>query len=387
VIYPELEAAELMGRKAMFERRSIEENARKGIDPQLLERSLHCVEYVAQMVSAGLELVFKGGTACQLLVGEGIQRLSIDVDIAVECSGDELRAALGSISGRLGGRTYIPAEVPKKGLDAVPLLMFNISAPTYYPGQKRQTMIKLDAMLEAPKYATEFHRLSTFYYVSDVRVRTPTTGSMLGDKLSTLGPRTVGIPADRAVDNAKQFYDIGSLLTKPFDFADVKRAHRACFDDVARWRGLSVDYGDALLDLVEWCKVASAIQFPPPGTDSGKLGLIEGLSRGVEGFGGYIAKENALSKGRLRETASRAALLAKIISMNGEGGRLLDFVVNPSRFSRCIIDVFPEIADKVARVEKKERWHMHMNEFRNNPLAMAAWFGYWYPEDLQRILG
>jgi hypothetical protein len=189
------------------------------------------------------------------------------------------------------------------------------------------------------------------------------------------------------VDNAKQFYDIGSLLTKPFDIADVKKAHRACFDDVARWRGLSVDYDDALRDLVEWCKVASAIQFPPPGTDSGKLGLIDMLSRGVEGFGGYIAKENALSKGRLREMASRAALLAKIISMNGEGGRLLDFVVNPSRFSRRIIDVFPEIADKVARVGKKERWHMHMNEFRNNPLAMAAWFGYWYPEDLQRILG
>lgn len=125
MIYPELEGAPLIGRRAMFEKRSIEAKARKGIDPLLLEWSLHCVEYVAQMVSAGLKLVFKGGTACQLLVGEGIQRLSIDVDIAVDCSPDELRAALGSISGKMGGRTYSPAEVPKKGLDAVPLLMFN----------------------------------------------------------------------------------------------------------------------------------------------------------------------------------------------------------------------------------------------------------------------
>ena len=387
MIYPELEGAPLIGPKAMFEKRSIEAKARKGIDPLLLERSLHCVEYVAQMVSAGLNLVFKGGTACQLLVAEGIQRLSIDVDIAVDCSGDELRTALGSISGKMGGRTYSPAEVPKKGLDAVPLLMFNISAPTYYPGQKRETMIKLDAVLEAPRYATESHRLAMFYYDSDVRVRTPTTGAMLGDKLSTLGPETIGIPPERAVDNAKQFYDIGSLLTTPFDLADVRMAHRACFDEVSRWRGLSVGYGEALRDLTDWCKVASALQFPPPGTNSGKLGLINTLSKGVEGFGGYIAKENALSKGRLRELASRTALLAKIISLEGDGGRLLDFVVTPSRFSRRILEAFPEISDKVARVQKKERWHIHLNEFRNNPLALASWFGCWYPDDLDRILG
>jgi len=387
VIYPELENAGLVGKKSLFEKASITRAARRGIDPALLERSLHCMEYAAQLASTGLDFVFKGGTACQLLVGGAVHRLSIDIDIATNATEREIRQAMISVTARTGGRTYVPADVPRKGLDGVPILMFNISAPTYYPWQKPETMIKLDIVQKTPRYDTAKRRLATFYYESDVEVRTPTVGAMLGDKMSTLGPDTIGIPPDRAVDNVKQFYDVGSLLWLDFAPAEVKKAYQACFRDQARWRNISISAEDALLDLAEWCKVASAMQFVPSGVDSKKRQRIQALSSGVEGFAGYIAKENSLTKRRLREIASRTALVSRLLREDMDEGILFDFVRHPDTYRDAVLKGFGEIEKGMEEVPATERWHIHPKEFKNNPLSMAAWLGYWRPDRLAGLLG
>ena len=346
------------------------------------------MEYVAQLTDAGLEFIFKGGTACQLLLGGELQRLSIDIDLATRCTEEEVRDALDRVRERTEGRTYGVTPVPKKGLDAVPLAMYNVSAPTHFPGQKADTMIKLDVVLHEPGYPVWSVPLRTFYYESEVMVRTPTPSSMLGDKLTTLGPGTVGLPSSRPVDNVKQFYDIGSLLGLDFDPRAVRGAYNACFEEVAAWRDLSIPPEDGLRDLEDWCKVASCLPFVTQGAlEMGRGEHVRALTRGVDGFSGYITRANRLTKRRLRDIASRIALLSRLLRDGSDEGTLLNFVRDPARFRELVHERFGAVVDGIARVDPQERWHIHISEFKNSPLALAAWYGHWDPEGFVDVLG
>jgi hypothetical protein len=387
-VYEELEGAPLRGGRELFDVERIRSHAARGVDPLVLERSLHCMEYVAQLTDAGLDFVFKGGTACQLLLGGGLQRLSIDIDLATRCTGEEVRSALDRVRERVGGRTYGVTSVPKMGLDAVPLAMYNVSAPTHFPGQKADTMIKVDVVLHEPGYPVWSVPLRTFYYESEVMVRTPTPSSMLGDKLTTLGPRTAGLPASRSVDNVKQFYDVGGLLGLEFDPRAVRGAYDACFGEVAAWRDLSISPEDGLRDLEDWCKVATCLPFTTQGAqEMGRGEEVRGLARGVDGFAGYITRANRLTKRRLRDIASRTALLSRLLRGGPGEATLLRFIRDPARYREVVHERFGAVLDGVAGVDPRERWHIHLSEFKNSPLALAAWYGHWDPGGLVDVLG
>lgn len=51
-----------------------------------LERSLFSLEYVGQLWESGAEIMFKGGSAVQIFLGDAWNRLSVDVDICTELS-------------------------------------------------------------------------------------------------------------------------------------------------------------------------------------------------------------------------------------------------------------------------------------------------------------
>lgn len=57
----------------------------------------------------------------------------------------------------------------------------------------------------------------------------PTTESILGDKITTLAPNTIGIPyfkgdKNRGLEIAKQIYDTGNLFDETVDFEKVKQS-------------------------------------------------------------------------------------------------------------------------------------------------------------------
>jgi len=345
------------------------------------------MEYVAQLASTGLRFVFKGGTACQILLGGELQRLSIDIDIATDTSEREVLDALDGISARMDGQAYAHAPVKMHGEIGVPLRLFNVTAPTYFPVQIRATMIKLDVVLHAPMYALTSTPLRSFYYKSDISVTTPTASAMLGDKMSTLGPSTIGLGETKVIDNLKQFYDIGNLLALGFDIEEVRVAYRSCFEEVSKWRGLDITIDDAHDDLEGWCKVASARPIQS-GDDSGTGKWIQArrLDNGLDGFSGYISRHNRLSKRRLRDIAARIALLSRLLRTGITKGRLFDFVKDPKLFQRMVVSGFQTVLDGVSAVPKAERWHIHIPEYRNNPLVLAAWWGHWDPDGLARLL-
>ena len=387
-MYPELEGKPLLGQRASFERGSIEALSRGGINPMLLERAVHCLEYIAQMGSTGLRFVFKGGTACQLLPGGDLQRLSIDVDVATDAPAPLVMEALDEIKARMGGTIYVHAPLRRKMDDGIPLLMFNITAPSYYPVQTRETMIKLDVVLHEPLYELRTTPLRSFYYGSDLVILTPSPSAMLGDKLSALGPNTIGLPAERVVDNFKQFYDIGNLLALGFEVRAVRDAYVSCFREVSAWRRLDISIDDAHDDLEGWCKMASALPHYSGDDVGGERGSqIRRLAEGLEGFSGYIRRANRLTKRRLRDIASRIALFSRLLRAGAPESTLYDYVRDPKRFQGAVVNGFQTILDGVSAVPREDRWHVHIPEYQNSPLALAAWYGYWDPEGLEVVLG
>ncbi|MCF7853493.1 MAG: nucleotidyl transferase AbiEii/AbiGii toxin family protein [Candidatus Pacebacteria bacterium] len=66
------------------------------LSPNLLETANHAFEFLAELATRELPFVFKGGT-CILLLVDDFRRLSIDVDIALPMSRDEMLPVLESI--------------------------------------------------------------------------------------------------------------------------------------------------------------------------------------------------------------------------------------------------------------------------------------------------
>jgi hypothetical protein len=68
------------------------ENIKKIVDEKKLtsvanlERALFSLEYVGQLWESGADIVFKGGSAVQILLGDTWNRLSVDADICTELS-------------------------------------------------------------------------------------------------------------------------------------------------------------------------------------------------------------------------------------------------------------------------------------------------------------
>jgi hypothetical protein len=89
----------------------------------------------------------------------------------------------------------------------------------------------------------------------------------------------------------------------------------------------------------------------------------------------------------LRDIASRIALFSRLLRTGAPEGTLYDYVRDPKRFQGAVVNGFQTILDGVSAVPKEDRWHVHIPEYQNSPLALAAWYGYWYPEGLGALLG
>jgi hypothetical protein len=378
-----------IGDKNSFDGTKILAFRSQGLDPRLLERAILCLEYVSQLRARGLEFVFKGGTACQLLLPEPIRRLSIDVDISIDFDKKVLEGSMDRIKDGFKGNGFDwrPVEM-KKGLPE-DLALYNISAPSLIDPGGEMVTIKLDAILYRPRYKTQRVALRTAYYNSETVVEVPVLEAMLGDKLTTLGPKTVGRPLDIPADYAKQVYDIGRMLASAKKIEDIASAYSDCFEYTKTYRGLDITILDALKDLDDVCRIITTMPFPPKWLSKEQMDSRDKLLRGFEGFSGYITKRNRFTKKEARETASRIVFLGKLLErylrreMNAE---LCDRVLNEHRTELERIATnrkrFEDALIRIQSLPEEERWHVYLGELRNSPMAAVYWYGYWFMDDL-----
>lgn len=202
------------------------QNERGQLSPSLLETTNYAFELLAELVKRGLPLVFKGGT-CIMLLLDDFRRLSIDVDIALPMTSDEVFPVLQSIAAET---RFLDVEHLDRDPHRLPkrhhYLFHYPSVYTQQPGSLQLDILEDDAhypeLIETPV------EHSLVEVEEDVAVRVPTVEGLLGDKLTAFAPTTIGIRYGSYKDGiriVKQICDVGELLTHIKDLDAVRAAH------------------------------------------------------------------------------------------------------------------------------------------------------------------
>lgn len=349
-----------------------------------LEKAMFALEYVAQLQESGLGFVFKGGSAVQILLGDRWNRLSVDVDICTDATEDELNGALGAIECRFGGRGFSCDARETEILGSVPFYSYRVTTPAL---TDKPRVILLDTMGLKTDYATTRVPLKTFFYESTIDVTTPTVGSMLGDKLTTIGPKTVGrIMRDSrsGLEYAKHLYDINALSHADHSHEECIHAYSESVSLQSRIRCRDFTIAECVDDAVFICQVASLPQTPAPSyferLDSEKEGRArsehEILRKGLRGFLPFLVRGASYTWDHLRENASRTALLTKMVKARLSPGEAKEILGKTPPYRREEIQALWNELEAL-RLPADETWFIDPREILNFPSVLQAWYQFY----------
>jgi hypothetical protein len=227
-----------------------------------LEKAIFSLEYLAQLQKGGLDFVFKGGSAIQVILQSRWGRLSVDADICTDASEEELLEIMKGIYKRFDRAAF--SFKARNGPEGGPVPFYNyiLDVPSIVETGDARNFL-LDVMGARPKYATTQVALKTPFYDSSVSITTPTIGALLGDKLSMIGPNTAGrrlADSRNGVEYAKHFYDINSLQEFDFDFEDCRSAFHEAIEMQSKIRKKRLSVGECCEDMLFTCEVACLSQ-------------------------------------------------------------------------------------------------------------------------------
>ena len=186
----------------------------------------------------GDRIVLKGGAAVQFYLPIAAQRTSVDIDMIFAGTKEEIEEALELITQNLKGneiffqfRPHIP-QMPKTNL---PLHTYYVNVPTVLNDNELRSLRRKEEHEEAhQELKIEFIVNYADIDISKVRgdqifaVASPFYYNILpinylfADKLSTLGPSTIGIQDNRLDEQVKQFYDIWMLMKYNFSTINLE---------------------------------------------------------------------------------------------------------------------------------------------------------------------
>jgi Nucleotidyl transferase AbiEii toxin, Type IV TA system len=259
------------------------------LNPRLFEKTSRALKVLEAMVLSGKPFIFKGGTALMLLLKEPT-RLSIDLDIIVEEDVSDLSDWIESFlpeGYRLERKPRVDTGIPKNH--------YKIHYDTVLDGEPVEDNILIDVLFEKNRYArvidTPIHLGFLAMEGEPVVVRTPDLSSMLGDKLTAFGPRTVGVPYMRAnetpseLEVLKQMHDVARIIERldlEIDLQEVRTTYHNYVAKEAAYRGKNLTPADTLKDAYHTalCLISN-----------GSLGDTEAITylrKGKEGLSNYV---------------------------------------------------------------------------------------------------
>lgn len=218
------------------------------------------------------KIVLKGGAAAQFYFPVENQRTSIDIDIICSAHEVEIKRALEQIEKAFSGsgnlfkaRLYTPNQ-PKTVL---PLHTYHMEVPSVCTGKelfgKSPGVQEIKIEFHFSKGPLPIYSIaapSIFAVKTDLSYQVLPLNDLIGDKLTTLGPNTIGIPVERADELVKQVYDLASLLEfhwEEVDFPSIRKAFLSRAKGEAGQRGLSKSMPEIFFDMVGQMKRISVI--------------------------------------------------------------------------------------------------------------------------------
>lgn len=331
-----------------------------------LERALFALEYVGQLWDNGLDLVFKGGSAVQILLGDSWNRLSVDADICTELSVEEIEKNLDEIKKKFKGKCF--DYEPRGDPDGDLFRFYRLTSPPITGPQRK---FLLDIQRIEPNYRLTETPLKSFFYDSDIIIKTPTGSSILGDKLSVIGPSTIGRKLDdsrNGIEYAKHFYDIFCLSNNFEEFSETRKTYYSCVEIQSEIRGKDYTREECIKDALLTCKTAS-LPFNEElvnnmSEDNMILKQYENLKKGVRRFGPFIVDEHFYNWESLREYASKTANLFKALKQGTKITKKKDAELD-------------EMIETLSALPEEERWFMDFDELRLSPQVVKNWYHFY----------
>jgi len=352
-----------------------------------LERAIFSLEYLGQLQKEGLDFVFKGGSAIQVILRDKWTRLSVDADICSNVSEKELTEIMGNIHQKFDKAAFSFKVRDRTIAGSIPFYLYILEAPSIAViGETRSCL--LDVMGIKPNYATTQVALKTPFFNSDITITTPTTGALLGDKLSTIGPNTMGrhlVDSRNGVEYAKHFYDIKNLQEADFNFKDCRSAFHEAIELQSKIRSKNFSVQECCEDMFFTCKVASLPQSiseqliaklsEQPGVRARSEFRI--LRDGLARFRPFLVRGLTYSWDDLRYCAALAALLTKMVQLDLSEEEIKAILKAniPSK-----IEEIKSVAAKIAAIPEQDRWFIQLDELVNFPRILQAWHDYFFLE-------
>lgn len=193
----------------------------------------------------GDRIILKGGAATQFYVPISYQRTSIDIDMICLASREEVHAVIREIEKDFDGvgeycklKLYSPKN-PKLGLDALETYYMTVpsecSEDELFATRGTQ-QVKIEFLYSEDAYTiNRVHQPKLFALETDKEFNILSFENLFADKLTTLGPNTIGIPEERSDEQVKQVYDVITLFLHNYDqVLERKKIIRSNYEKVAR---------------------------------------------------------------------------------------------------------------------------------------------------------
>ena len=216
--------------RSIFERTQIEKRMYDGGFNSIAKFELFVwdIEVFLQLQKRlGDMIILKGGAAAQFYLPIPAQRTSIDIDMICTASHNELHKAISEIEAVLnGGEDYCMFKIhkpknPKLGLETLETYYLKIPSiceeKELYSSKGKQE-VKVEFMFSDHVYPIgRIKQPKLFALETELEFNVLALEYLFADKLTTLGPTTIGIPNDRADEQFKQIYDVTTLFISNID--------------------------------------------------------------------------------------------------------------------------------------------------------------------------
>jgi hypothetical protein len=275
------------------------------------------------------KIVLKGGAAAQFYLPIEYQRTSVDIDMICAAGIEEVEKALATIERKFNGMGGLFKARPYKPKDP----KANLPMMTYYmevPSVCTETELFGKKITGAQEIKIEFHFTDeplAIQQISSPRIFALETqqtyqllplDDLIGDKLTTLGPNTIGIPVERADEQIKQIYDISWLLKFNWGNIDLPRVEKSFLiraKSEANQRALTADMEDIFSDMMAQMKQLSVMD----------LENDKGLLKRINDFQSlYVRKELNRSPAEWAVIGAKIHLLLGYMSRDKDAKRPLD---------------------------------------------------------------
>lgn len=322
-------------------------------DKNITEKVIRAFSLLEMLAQSGCPFHFKGGSCLMLLLKNGPHRLSIDIDIICP-PGTDIEQYLNAYKD-YGFIDYKSVERIQRGTDIPKTHSKFFYKVAFLNDSNRQESVLLDVLNEDCHYEQveelpiENPFLNTEGTPSFVKV--PSTGDILGDKLTAFAPNTTGIPyfkknqdgteRDCSMEIIKQLYDIARLFEEVDNLKVTSKSFRRIAEVELSYRGLPNNPKLIFEDIRQ-----TALCLASRGTEGN--GNFAMLQRGINRIKSFMFRGDYFIENAIID-AARAAYVATLLEYGLT--QIERYDGNP--LSIANLDIMPTMSKKLGKLRRQ----------------------------------